>query len=237
MNDDRRLREMADDDEVSLLFTTAGDDLVHAIDGCIELAERRTAIERRLVELLELAVDEGPDDSSGAVWIALVLGEIQSRPAIPALIRALAGSDETLVEAGIDAIKRIGEPAFDAIMQAMDGAEDPEFEHAAYQALEGVATWEHPYMLGEVRDFILDRVTRPSLGARSLEDAALALARLGDRRALPVLEKILKSRFKGLNPALQDAVEMLQENTDGVPVAAAAIPWQERVRWLIDDRF
>ncbi|HAK95741.1 MAG TPA: hypothetical protein DCM87_12280 [Planctomycetes bacterium] len=237
MNDDRWLREIADDDEVSLLFTAAGDDLLRAIEVCIELAGRRSAVERRLIELLELAVDEGLDDSSGAVWIALVLGEIQSRPAVPVLVRALAASDETLAEAGIDAIKRIGEPAFDALMQALDGAEEPEFEHAAYQAIEGVATWEHPYMLDEVRDFLLDRVRQPAIGARSIEDAALVLARLGDRRALPVLKKILGNRFKGLNPALQDAIEMLQENNDGVPLASAAIPWQERVRWLAGDAF
>ena len=237
MNDYRRQRDMADDEELSILFTAAGNDLVRAIEDCIELAGRRSAFERRLIELLELAVDEGLDDPAGAVWIALILGEIQSRPAIPALIRALTGSDEALAEAGVDAIMRIGEPAFEAIMQALDGAEEPEFEHAAYQALAGAAAWEHPYLLEEVRDFLLERLKRPALGARSLEDAGLALARLGDRRALPVLKRILKERFKGLNPALQDAIEMLQENAAGVPIATVVTQCMERERWLTRDTF
>ncbi len=237
MDDDRSARDMPEDDEISLLFTAVGKDLTGAIEDCIELAGRRSAVERRLVELLDAAVEEGADESSGTAWVALVLGEIQSRAAIPALVRALAGSDETLCDAAIDAIRRIGEPAFDAVMQAMEGADAPEFEHTAYQALEGVATWEHPYMLGEVRDFILDRIKRPALPARAMEDGALALARLGDLRALSILKKALAGRFKGVNPTIQDAIEMLQENKDGAPLIAGATPWQERVEWMTGDAF
>jgi HEAT repeat protein len=235
MSDDDSPHDMADDDEVSLLFTAVDEDLAGAIEDCIELAGRRTAIERRLVELLEAAVDEGTDDSSGAMWVALVLGEIQSRSAIPALVRALSGHDEALIDAAVDAIKRIGEPAFDAVMQSMEGADNADFEHAACQALEGVAMWEHPYMLAEVRDFILERVKSPALPARSLEDGAHALAHLGDLRALPILSKLLKDRFKGNNPAIQDAIEMLDENKAGLPLVTGATPWQERVEWMTGD--
>jgi HEAT repeat protein len=237
MSDDRFLRETADDDELSLLFTAVGEDLTGAIADCIELAGRRSAVERRMIEMLESAVDDGLDDSSGAVWIALVLGEIQSHAAIPVLVRALAGRDETLAEAAIDAIKRIGEPAFDAVMQALEDADNPDFEHAACHALEGVSSWEHPYMLAEVRDFLLERIGRRSLSTRALEDAALAAARLGDVRALPLIKKALKGRFKGVNAALQDAVEMLQENKAGVPLVVDATPWQERVEWMTGDAF
>ena len=50
-------------------------------------------------------------------------------------------------------------------------------------------------------------------------------------------EMCIRDSFKGLNPALQDAIEMLQENAAGVPIATVVTPCRERVRWLTGDAF
>ena len=237
MAETRWLRELAGDDEVGLLFTATGDDLFRIMERVLELADRRTEVENRLIELLSLAVDQGIDDTYGSVWICLILGEIQSRPAIPVLLRALAGSDEPLQEAAVDALRRLGEPAFDAVMDALREEHSLDFELAAYRVLEGAALWEHPYLLEEVRDFLCERILSGSLPAPALEAAALTVARLGDRRVLDYLRKVLRDQFQDRNAALRDAVEMLEENESGLPLIADFVHWTDRVAWLLGEAF
>jgi HEAT repeat protein len=232
MADQGWLREDVPDDEVGLLFTSVGDDLHKAIANVMERAARNTSVEATLIDLLERAVEEESDDTGGAVWIALILGELGSREAIPTLVRALYSEDEPLCEAAVDALRRIGEPGFDEIMKALDRNENVEFELACYRALEGVGAWDHPYLLDEVRDFILARFTMGALPAAALEGAALTLARLGDRRALEPIRGLLRDRFQNLNASLRDAAEMLEENAEGIPLVPSMTAWEDRLAWL-----
>jgi HEAT repeat protein len=231
------LRETVEDEDVALLFTAAGVELRKAISYVMERAAQRSSFEETLLRLLELAVDEGIDDTDGSVWISLVLGEIQSRRAIPIFLRALSGEDEALCDAAVDALRRIGEPGFDAVMEALEENDELTFQLAGYRTLEGAATWDHPYLLEEVKDFLLARVAAPNAPAPALEGAALALAQLGDRRALRHLKTLLKDRFEGVNASVQDAVEMLEENQEGIPLITSLPPWEDRLAWLTGESF
>ncbi len=237
MEDFKWLRERVNDEEILLLFTAVGDDLRRAVGYVMERASRRSSVENTLIELLEQAVDEGVDDTEGSVWIALILGELQSRRAVPVLLRALACEDETLAEAAVDAIQRIGEPAFDAVMEALEETQSLEFELACYRALQGAGAWEHPYLLQEVKDFLLDRLSRRELHPTAYENLALTLARLGERRALDPIRTVLSEKFHNVNSALQDAVEMLEENEAGVPYGVTIPSWEERLEWITGESF
>ena len=237
MEESRWLREHVEDEELSLLFTAVGDDLRRAIEYVMDRAARRSAVERSLLELLELAVNENLDDTYGSVWISLILGELQCRNAIPIFLRALGSGDEVLRDAAVDALRRIGEPAFDAVMKALEENREEEFELACYAALEGAGAWEHPYLLEEIRDFLLERIRNSELSAPALEAAALALARLGDRRAIEPIRSLLVERFGNINPALRDAVEMLEENREGIPLPSRLSSWEDRLEWITGEAF
>ena len=237
MTESRWLRETVEDEDISLLFTAVGDDLLKTISYTMDRAAGRLSVEHSLIDLLSLAVEERNDDTQGSVWIALILGEMRSVEAIPVLLRALAAPDETMADAAEDAFKRLGEPGFEAVMRALSDTEDPSFLLAGYRALEGAGAWEHPYLVEEVGDFLLDHAAAPDQTAAVVEGAALALARLGDRRALEPLKTLLTRRFKNINPSLRDAVEMLEENSAGVPMQVDLTAWEERVGWLSSEGF
>jgi len=223
---------MVTDEQIALLFTASGEDLERIVEDTMARAERASGVERTLLELLEAAVDEGIDDTNGAVWISLILGELQSREAIPLFLRALSQDDESLAEAAVDALRRIGEPALDAVMQALDADTTDEFQESCFKALEGAGAWDHPYLVEEARDCVLGRLEAGGLSDRGLEAAAMALARLGDRRAIEPIKAALAERFHNVNGSLTDALEMLEENEAGTPLLPGLPSWEDRLTWL-----
>lgn len=231
------LREMIENEDLLPLFTSDNEDLHKTIADIMDLANRKKDVERELIHLLEVAATHGNDDTQGALWIMLILGETQSRESIFTLINALKSPDEALQEGASDAIQRIGEPAFEALMESCAGTPPTEFDQISLATLTGAIAWEHPYLLDEVRDFIVEKIGNEDLPQRSLESAALASAMLGDRRALPVLQSLLKARYGGVNAALQDAIGMLEDNPEGAPIPKQIVTWEDRVSQLTEHLF
>ncbi len=229
------LRDFVEREEIDPLFTATGSELKKSIKDLMLLANRQYEIENELNSLLEISVEKGNDDTRGSVWIALILGEIQSRQAIFTLVKALASRDESLQEAAIDALTRIGEPAFDALMEYAEGTPDPDFDVAGMKTLSCARVWSHPYLLDEVKSFMLKKIQTPGLSQRPLEAAAMANAKLGNTKALTPLKAILKKRFNGMNGFIQDAIEMLEENPEEQPIQDRHPVWEERFELLTED--
>ena len=72
------LREMIDNDDLLPLFTSDSGDIHKSIGEVMDLANRKKDVERELIQLLGIAAEHGNDDTKGALWIMLILGEIQS---------------------------------------------------------------------------------------------------------------------------------------------------------------
>ncbi|MBN1418815.1 MAG: hypothetical protein JXP34_08565 [Planctomycetes bacterium] len=229
--DDESLRDRVDP-ELSALFTEAGGHHARLIANLIDRAQDDPALELGLIEALEMAIEEGDDATGGTAWVALVLGEIRSREAVGVLIRILDETDdETLQEAATDGLARIGPFAMEAVGVCLD--EDPA-RPGARGMIRAIETGSlRPGDIERGRDILLDLLGRAhSLASWMVEELALSLARLGDRRALDPLRALLGERFHGSDPSLQDAIEMLEGNERGLPLISGPAPWRDRFGWL-----
>lgn len=229
--DDESLRDRVDP-ELSALFTEAGGHHARLIANLIDRAQDDPALEASLIEAIEITLEEGGDETGGSAWVALVLGEIHSRDAIGVFIRLLDESDdETLQEAATDGLARIGHPAIEAVSACLDDDPARPGARGMIRAIEAASTG--PADIERGRDLLLDLLSRaPSLPSSTIEDLAMSLARLGERRALDDLRSLLAERFHGGNFSLQDAVEMLEENERGIPLVSGPAPWRDRFGWL-----
>ncbi len=96
----------------------------------------------------------------------------------------------------------------------------------------------HGGFVERVRQFLRERIARErhlDPTESSLEAAISAIARLGDRESLDPLREILRRDFGGMQPVIQDAIEQLEDNPDGVPFIPTRSPWMDRYGWLFDD--
>jgi HEAT repeat protein len=253
------LRDEVDDPAIQALFEEGSGEFQVAVRYLIEKASSDDGVANLLIETLEASVEEFVDDTDASAWIAIILGEARAFTAIGALLRTFAiDDDETLQEAAALALLRIGPPALDALMEWLD--EDPgrELRRAGYQLLgdagivdRELAEEEQDFgeqdprniagdgsFVAHVREFLRQRIAREryfDATESSLEEAAAAVARLGDRESLAPLRDILKRDFRGMQPVIQDAIEQLEENTDGVPFVPTQPPWVDRYGWLFDD--
>jgi hypothetical protein len=232
------LRETADED-LADLFSDDEDLLRAAVRRIVDEASEDTELEGRLIDLLETSVELSNDDTSASVWTALILGEIRSFDAVGVLLRILASDeDEELQDAARTALLRIGAPAVHALMRRIDDEEDSRLNAPGYRLLGAVGVLaDEPLRLG-VRDFLetrLERERRAPATADALDSLCLALARLGDRDRLSDLRRILEEDFSGRNPAIEDAIALLEENPDGTAIVPTYTPWEERYGWLFED--
>jgi hypothetical protein len=168
----------------------------------------------------------------------VVLGELRAREAIDVLLRSFASErDEALQDAAGLALLRIGAPALERVMDWLDDEPAPELRSLGYQLLGESGILDDGDVTERVRAFVRERVSRERgrlVAESSVEAAAAASARLGDRAALGVLRDVLRRDFHGRNPWLQDAIEQLEENRGGVAFVPTRSPWQERYGWLIE---
>jgi hypothetical protein len=236
------LREMLDEDNEDLLALFSEDEAVlkttvpHLISRSVEDAD----MEERLVELLETAVAEQNDDTSASVMTAIILGEIGSARAIGALIRCLAlEADEALQDAAQVALLRLGPAAIVRLMETIEEDETPTLNRAAYDLLGRISVLEDTGLNQVVKDFLEMRVElerhKPTQET-GLEQLFRASAYLGDRRQIEIMKTVLAEDHRGYQPAIQDALELLEENTDGVPFIASIPPWEEHYGWLFEDQ-
>jgi len=188
-------------------------------------------LEAQLVEILQASLDAGADESLGTAAVTIILGEIRSREAVGALLRALGSADEMVAAAAVRGLQRVGEPALEPLIELLDGEDlDDDVAELVVAALEGVRAEELPETRAQVESRLLGELLGPRLGPRRRERAALALARLGVPRALPAVEQLLATEFPAGNAYLEEAREILVEHPEGLP-SPAEVPWQEELFW------
>ena len=123
-------------------------------------------------------------------------------------------------------------------MEEMDEGEAPGLSLPGYRLLGQAGILEDEKLLAGILDFLESRVElerRRPRAEGTLEGLFFASAYLGDRRQIDVMKRVLAEDFHGNHPGIQDAIEMLSENTAGVPIASDRPPWVDRYGWLFTD--
>lgn len=232
------LREMVDQ-EMADLFSEDEEVMRTAVRRLVRDAQQDERLEAQLIDLVETSLELENDDSSATAWAALILGEIRSEQAVDVLVRTLAHEDEELQEAARIAILRIGGPAVRALMERLEEEVYPGLPVPGYELLGSVGMIQDRDLTLAVRDFLEARVERerrnPSARG-ALEAVCLAVARIGDIRQVEKIRRIISEDFHGRNPALTDALEMLEENVAGEAFCPTSPPWEERYGWLFEDQ-
>ena len=227
---EEELRELFSDDEM----------VVHAaVRRLVAEAPGEPWLEQQLIDLLDTSLSLHNDDTSASVWASLVLGEIRSRRGVEVLLRSLAtDEDEELQDAAKVALLRVGAPAVQAIMDGLEGEDNPGLHVPGYAVLGSIGALEDAALRRTVLDFLGERLelerAHPA-AERALDAVCLALAQLGDRERLERLRRMLAEDFGGRHAGLREASEMLEENPTGEPIVRNFAPWEERYGWLFED--
>ncbi len=224
------------DEDLLALFSEDDEEIARAVRHFVALAAQDSRAEEQLIDLLDLSLEHQNDDSSASVWTAVILGELRSRVAIPLLLRALlVENDEQLQDAAEVALLRIGEPAVEALMTAVEEEGHPHLNRRVYGALGSIGVLDDEFVRDRVMEFLASRVSaerREAPEERGLVDLCGAIARVGDRRQIPVLKELYGAEFASNHPAVLDAIELLEENEAGVAIRATIPPWEERYGWI-----
>jgi HEAT repeat protein len=170
---------------------------------------------RFVAELIRLFEDSPGDEPQVRRYLALALGRLGDARALPALRQVVARptrSDdaETLIYA-VWSLGAIGDPAALPDLVDLAGSEDAGIRKAAVHALGGIPA-------AEAREAAAAALADPVEDVRW--NAALALGRQADARAVPVLLQMMDrshlAQVAGLTPVQQDDVVL-----EAVRVAAA----------------
>lgn len=237
LDDDEPL-ELVDlvDEGLRGLFAEDEEELHREVRGVLSAALEDEEVADNLCDLLEASLQHRNDDSAATLMAAIILGEVRCKRAVPLLVRGLsAEEDEELRDVSIVALLRMGPTA---LMQVMDAVEEDDFlalNRSAYELLGQTGTLEDPRLVQHVADFLETRIgpeRRKPLGESAIENLSSAISRLGDRRQLGALRRVLSEDFHGRNTVLQDACELLEENPSGTAYVPTLAPWEERYGWL-----
>ena len=233
------LKDLVDEPELLGLFTEDRQELQHAVRSLVNQALEDGDFQGRLADALELAIDENLAEEEPVLWIVAILAESRSQGAIHTLLRSFPLEDEeSLSQASGIALLRIGVPALEALMEWIDEEPGRDLRRQTYSLLGECGILEEKEYLEEIREFLRSRVAR-ELGKpaaeRALEEAAAASARLGDYGFLEDLRRIFMEDCGGMNPGLQDAIELLEENPEAVPFVPTISPWEESYGWIFED--
>jgi hypothetical protein len=172
--------------------------------GTVSESER-PALAAETLRVFEGLSPKRPDDVPVRRYLALVLGRLGDRSAVPALVAAATDPDVDTRLYAVWALGKIGDPAgLDAVLAASQ-SEDP--------ALRKMAA----YVLGQFGD----RRAIPRLSVLAEDrvadvrwNAAIALAQLGDRAGLPVLRSMID------RAALARQAELSSEQTEAAMINA-----------------
>ncbi len=233
------LKDLLDEPELLCLFTEDRQQLKEAVRDLVNRALEDGDIQGRLVDALELAIDENLGEEEAVLWIIAILAESRSQGAIHTLLRSFAlEEEESLSQASGIALLRIGVPALEALMEWVDEEPGLDLRRQTYSLLGDCGIIEEQEYLEEIREFLRARIarelTKPA-GEGALEEAATASARLGDHGFLDMLRRIFRENYGGMNPSLQDAIELLEENPEAVPFVPTISPWEESYGWVFED--
>ncbi len=232
------LREEADD-RLQGLFAENLDTVHKAVRDLVERCLLDPEIEELLIETLQAAISQGNDETQASVWMTVVLGELESREAVPVLVQALSFHDEMVSMAAVHSLRRIGLPAFEALLEILDGEGlNGDTFTAMAGVLRGVTLHDYPQILEQVESALLRYVIHPPQGRdgyRCMETAALTLARMGVARARQPIERVLKDRYDSVHAYLQEALDILEEHPQGIPCDRND-SWDGEFRWAAGDQ-
>jgi hypothetical protein len=123
-------------------------------------------------------------------------------------------------------------------MRAVDDEENEGLNAKAYEFLGKTGCLEDGALRERVLDFLGERARverRKPPGETAIEHVFQAMAYLGDRSQIPFMKEVLAADRGGRAPAIEDAIEMLEENHSGAPIVGLVPPWEERYGWLFGD--
>ncbi|MEC8895823.1 MAG: hypothetical protein VX675_05830 [Planctomycetota bacterium] len=233
------LKELVDEPELAGLFSDDRQDIARTVRELVNRALEDGDFQSRLADALEVAVDENLGEDEAALWIVAILAESRSQAAIHTLLRSFALEDEeSLSQASGIALLRIGVPALEALMEWVDEEPGLDLRRQTYGLLGDCGVLEEQEYLEDIREFLRARTARElgkPAGERALEEAAAAIARLGDHSFLDDLRRILMKDYGGANPGLQDSIELLEENPESIPFIPTISPWEECYGWIFEE--
>ncbi len=210
-------------------------DLDQVSEACIQLINTvfdDPELEQSMIDRLQDLIDSQDGFLPGELCMALILGELRSAPSTTVFIQALREEDEMLQRISIRSLQRIGDPAFEAILEMLeDSTLEGETAALAIEALEGISL--HP--LPQQKTAIEERLRRDLLSAdlplQRREAAATALAHLGMADAVELLETVLQRDFPHGNVLVEESLELLRENPMGQN-GIAEDPIENVLGWL-----
>lgn len=166
------------------------------------IAELINAGEVAVAPLVRLLGEVEPDDDDWTpLWAAVALGEIRSPAATESLLSLLSLPEgDVLSEAGVEALAKIGPPALPALLGFARDAREWEARHYAYAAI-GLIPGDASYR------FLVTALDSDPLLWSAI---AMALADLGDPRALVHLRRLLVRAHGGETGPIEEAVEILE---------------------------
>jgi HEAT repeat protein len=187
------------------------------------MAALAAAGEDAVAPLLELLDSMEPDEDDWTpLWIAVTLGETRSVRAVPALLRMLELPEgDVLSEAAAESLAKVGKPALPLLLPFAGNAPSWEVRQYAYAAIGLIPD-------DESLRFLIAALDRDAMLWSSL---AMALADLGDARALPALKALLPKCDEREAPAVSEAIAILEGRQPPYPKQHTR-DWQERYGWL-----
>lgn len=169
--------------------------------------------------LVELVDGTEPDEDDWTpLWAAIALGELRDPSAAPALLRLLALPEgDVLAEAGVEALAKIGTPVLPQVLDFARRSREWEARHYAYAAI-GLVPGEESYR------FLVNALDVDPLLWSAI---AMALADLGDARAVPHLRRLLVRAHGGEKDAMEEALDILEGRRPPHP-KLHTLAWRER---------
>ena len=174
-------------------------DLDEVTEACIQLINTvfdDPELEQSMIDRIQQLIDEEEGFLPGELCMALILGELRSAPSTPIFLQALRDEDEMLQRISIRSLQRIGDPAFEAILEML---EDPQLEgetaSLAIEALEGISLHELPQQRTAIEERLRKDLLSQQLPLPRREAAATALSHLGMADAVDLIEEVLQRDF------------------------------------------
>ena len=232
-------KELVDEPELLSLFTEDRREISRAVHTLIDRCLDDGDFQGHLTDALDTAIEDGCGEDAAVLWIVAILAEARSQTAIHTLMRSFAMEDEeSLCNAAGIALLRIGVPALEALMEWIDEEPGLDLRRQTYRLLGDCGVIEERGYIEDIKEFLRARIAREQLrepADRALEEAIAASARLGDYEQLDNLREIFVQGYEGRNTSIQDSIESLEENPDGIPFVPSVTPWEESYGWIFEE--
>jgi len=232
-------RDLAEEPHLLSLLSDDRQEIAQSVRSLVDRCLEDGDFQASLTDTIETAVEEGCGDDQAVLWIVAALAEARSQNAIHALLRSFAmEEEESLSHAAGIALLRIGVPAIEALMEWIDEEPGADLRKLTYRLLGDCGMLDEQDYVENVKEFLRARVLREQArepGEQATEEAIAAAARLGDYEFLDHLREIFTQSFNSKNTSIQDSIETLQENPEGLPFIPTISAWEENFGWIFEE--